>query len=87
MFMLTDIRQILKRLQMQNPFTGNSEEARESFKQMETVEELKAFQNRLSDGKEFDVMVRDSLFWFYAFNKLFLAQSNAYHSTRFVVRY
>ena len=31
MFMLTDIRQILKRLQMQNLFAGNSEEARESF--------------------------------------------------------
>ena len=84
MFMLTDVRQILKRLQMQNPFAGNYEEARESFKQMETVEELEAFQNRLSDGKEFDVMVRDDIFWFYAFNKLVLAESN---STRFAVRY
>ena len=41
-------------------------------------------QNRLSDGKEFDVMVRDDIFWFYAFNKLVLAESN---STRFAVRY
>ena len=39
---------------------------------METVEELEAFQNRLSDGKEIDVMVRDIIFWFYAFNKLVL---------------
>ena len=62
---------------MQNPFAGNFEEAREHFKQLETVEELEVFQNRLSDGKEFDVMVRDNIFWFYAFNKLFLAQSNA----------
>ena len=51
---------------------------------METFEELEAFQNRLSDGKEFDVMERDDIFWFYAFNKLVLAQSN---STRFAVRY
>ena len=43
---------------------------------METVEKLEAFQNRLSDGKEIDVMVRDIIFWFYAFNKLVLAQSN-----------
>ena len=43
---------------------------------METVEELEAFQNRLSDDKEIDVMVRDIIFWFYAFNKLVLAQSN-----------
>ena len=43
---------------------------------METVEELEAFQNGLSDGKEIDVMVRDIIFWFYAFNKLVLAQSN-----------
>ena len=50
---------------------------------METVEELEAFQNRLSDGKEFDVMVRDDIFSFYAFNKLVLAESN---STRFAVR-
>ena len=47
MFMLTDIRQILKRLQMQNPFAGNYEEARESFKQMETVEELEASKQAL----------------------------------------
>ena len=51
MFMLTDIRQILKQLQMQNSFAGNSEEARESFKQMETVEELESFQKRLSEDK------------------------------------
>ena len=75
MFMLTDIRQTLKQLQMQNLFVGNSEKARESFKQMETVEELETFQKRLSDGKEFDVMVRENIFWFYAF-KLVLAQSN-----------
>ena len=88
MFMLTDTRQILKRLQMQNPFAENSEEARESFKQMETVEELESFQKRLSDGKEFDVMVRDNMFWFCAFNKLVLAQSYVLpFSARFVVKY
>ena len=36
-------------------FAGNSEEARENFKQMETIEELENFQKRLSDCKEFDV--------------------------------
>ena len=61
---------------MQNPFTGNSEEARESFKQVKSVEELETFQKRLSDGKEFEVMVGDNIFWFYAFNKPVLAQSN-----------
>ena len=61
---------------MQNPFTGNSEEARESFKQVKSVEELETFQKRLSDGKEFEVMVGDNIFWFYGFNKLVLAQSN-----------
>ena len=69
---------------MQNLFAGNYEKARESFKQMETVEVFEAFQNRLSDGKEVDVIVRDDIFWFYAFNKLVLAQSN---SIRFAVRY
>ena len=32
---------------MQNPFAGNYEEARESFKQMETVEELEASKQAL----------------------------------------
>ena len=43
---------------------------------METVEELEAFQKRLSDGKKFDVMVRDNTFCFMQFTKLVFAQSN-----------
>ena len=41
MFMLTGIREILKAVRMQNPFAENSEEVRESFKQMETLKSLK----------------------------------------------